>query len=109
MVVVDDDEQTGFLLRFILDDCDVTLFTGNWQRMKRDPIWERADVAIVDLFLGFGMSGEEILVWLTSYHPNVRRIALSAIPERLPTQEPLAHTTVAKPFEPEAIRAAVTG
>jgi len=107
VVIVDDDAGTVMLLQLMLDDCRTIPVTSRFADLIHSQMWHGVDVAIVDLKLGQGISGEEILSFLGTYHPQIRRVALSAITDRLPSDEPLAHALLAKPFSLEALRAAL--
>lgn len=101
VVVIEDSVDIAMMVEALLRERGYSvLLLANAQEIAdyRDSVqWDRTYAVFVDLMLP-AISGVEILQWLKATHPEIRRIAVSAMPE--PPQEALeaADVFIAKPF-----------
>lgn len=62
-----------------------------------EDLWDGVDVAIIDLGLPGKTTGREILAWLETHLPRVRRICVTGAEVQV-AQDVHAHAIVHKPF-----------
>lgn len=79
IVVVEDHEVTAKLYAYVLElqGHQVDVVTYGFGALFAPYRWEGVDVAIVDLHLSPSVSGSEILYFLETECPHVRRIAIT--------------------------------
>lgn len=77
---------------------------ASWEQVP----WDRYDAAVVDLNLG-KIDGVAVLEWLREYHPNIRRIAMSGLIERLDAARGVTHARLEKPFWSADLERVLTG
>ena len=70
--------------------------------------WEGVDVAVVDIMLN-GVSGADVLAYLTATHPTVRRVAFTAKGDTSSIPGGLYDALVQKPATPAELLEAVRG
>ena len=79
------------------DDIHVITTTAEFDRLLRDDhAWEDVDAAIVDMMLP-GVSGADILRYLSEVHPHIRRVVLTASLPHAQDAESLADVVLFKP------------
>lgn len=108
--VVDDDHSIIMLLDIILnrlEDIDAVITGSDFDRLLSPEAWEGIDGAVVDLHLKSPTTGADILFYLLENHPEIRRVAFTAMqfpPEELNV---LAHAVVTKPADAHTIAEAL--
>lgn len=115
--VVEDDQLICDLLRMQLehDGFDVAVTSRDFPILLAPELWEGVSCAVVDLQLNDNeINGVEVLAYLTSHHPGVRRVVLSAIsvkdiPGLIAELGPYADKVLRKPSDFADIIRAVRG
>lgn len=97
-MVVEDNEHIRKMLQQLLETMgyEVLSYSTNLESLMWDTVWRGVDVALVDIRLGEQIDGADILRYLKVYHPQVKRVAVTALPE-VPSD--LDATVVQKPFD----------
>lgn len=110
IVVVEDEPDIARLSRLVLEEAGHTVIecSNVSELLLDDRWWEHRDAAIVDLMLP-NIPGVDLLAWLVTHAPHVRRIAYSASEHRLADARNLhlAHCYLSKPFLISTLLAAV--
>ncbi len=98
VLVVDDDPIIARLVADVLElsELEIRTHTARFEELLAPEPWDDVDVAIVDLMMPV-VGGEEILAYLQSELPHVRRISLSASERALP--EGLVDQRLVKPVK----------
>ena len=80
VLLVEDNPDVAWLASFHLRDADfeVHVVGSDWRQLFDIETWVGVDVAVVDLTLGGGTSGVEVLRWLEHYLPGIRRVVFTA-------------------------------
>lgn len=110
--VVDDDRSIIQLMTIILDQLEgiEPVITGSdFERLFAPEPWEGIDGALVDMNLGSSVTGADILKYLYDNHPEIRRVAFTAM--QLPPEDvgDLAHVLLTKPADAHQIAEALRG
>jgi CheY-like chemotaxis protein len=113
VVIVEDHEDIARLQERYLEDRGdrVTLITSGFtQCLTPSDMWAEADVAVVDYHLASSeTSGGEVLQWLASNYPAIRRVASTAAGGVLSHLEEVAHVTLYKPYAASTLYEAIHG
>lgn len=80
VVVVEDNADVAWLASFHLRDAgyEVHVIGDDWPRVYDIETWVDVDVAVVDLNLGHGANGVDVLRWLAKTLPGIRRVVFTA-------------------------------
>lgn len=110
--VVDDDASIIMLLDIILnrlEGIDAVITGSDFDRLLSPKAWEGIDGAVVDLHLQSPTTGADVLFYLLENHPEIRRVAFTAM--QFPPEElaDLAHAVVTKPANAHEIAEALRG
>lgn len=84
----------------------VVKHVDNFEVLLTPEPWAGVDVALVDIMLP-GVSGLDILAYLSDNHPNVRRVALTASTPSAADAERLADLVLLKPARIDDIADAI--
>lgn len=108
VVIVEDDFTLARLEAFVLEERhEVTLVTTNFRALLTPEPWADIDVAVIDLMLP-DLPGEDIVTYLASQHPKIRRVVCTARPiYELGELINLADQVLLKPFSIESFQRAV--
>jgi CheY-like chemotaxis protein len=113
VVIVEDHEDIARLQKRYLEekgDQVTVITTGFAQVLTPSPMWAQADAAVVDYHLATGpTSGGDVLVWLASNYPAIRRVASTAAGGMLSDLEDVAHVVLYKPYAAPTLYQAIHG
>lgn len=113
VVVVEDDRMQRELYEVALSrsgDLEVVGRFGDVPEALAWDGWRDVDVVLCDWQLPHA-SGDVLLEWLSQHHPHVRRILITASPDRAVRKggAAVAHRVIAKPSQVRDIEEAVRG
>jgi DNA-binding NarL/FixJ family response regulator len=86
VLLVDDHELVRDGLRMVVDgtdDLEVLAAVADAEQARQACVEKDADVAVVDLVLGEGGDGLELVKWIHAHHPTTRCVVASMHDERL--------------------------
>lgn len=108
VAIVEDSPDVAEMLTAMLglSDVETVTFTDDFASLLSAEPWQGVDVALVDLMLP-GIDGDEILAYLASHHPTVRRVVLSAVAHQRLGLDQLAHAVVTKPVDTRSLLRAI--
>lgn len=97
--LVEDSPDLAMLIGHLLDHAHIDLVVTQNDfaaLLDREPWWD-IDVAVVDILLGEeGIDGRDILRWLKTERPDIRRVAFSAVGNVYVELEELADVVLTK-------------
>lgn len=106
---MDDDPSIARLvaLQLAAEDVQTVEWTDHFDAITTRIDWNAVDAVVVDKLLGM-YDGTQLLRWLKSEYPHVRRVMLTA-DAAVNVETSPAHMVLVKPHLPEALRTAIYG
>jgi DNA-binding NtrC family response regulator len=99
VLIVEDDTMLSQMQRdlLVMAGFDASVLNNLLDALKRET-WIGIDAAVVDLWLSPPMHGTEIMTFLASDFPQVRRVLVTADDEAPQAARDLAHVVLIKPY-----------
>jgi len=99
ILIVEDDLMLSEMQRDLLTRAgfEATVLGSLLDAYQRET-WTGIDIAIVDLWLPPPMKGTEVMAFLASNFPAIRRVMVTADDEAPQTARDLAHVVLIKPY-----------